>query len=364
MMSWWQHSHLSRVMKRRAVILYLFVIGFCLVGCHNNALGVQPVKPDLPSSVSVIQESTVQVIPLDGLIAEARAEISGMAWCGVNLILLPQYPHRFSDEGNFVFSIPEFSIESFLVGTDSDKIDPDLIPFDMGNLDEMIEGFEGFEAIAFDGEQFFVTIEARQRNGMMGYMVQGNVVRDCSRLTVNPDSLVSITPQADLDNMSDEALITYQDQVYSLYEANGTNINPGAVAHVFTPSLERISTISMVNVEYRITDATVTNGEGVFWAINYYYPGDTKLQPALDQVAINYGVGVLHNSSDSVEHLLAFSIQEDGIELVDREPIYMALLDEEARNWEGLVKFGEGFLLVTDKFTTTILAYVEEVGSD
>jgi len=350
-------------MKHRWVNLFSIFIVLCLIGCHKNAREEHSVKPELPSTVSEVQESDIHEIPMKGLIARDRAEISGMAWCGDNLILLPQYPHRFSDKGNFVFSIPEYSIRSFLKGSSEDEIDPDLIPFDTGDLDA-IEGFEGYEAIAFDGEKFFVTIEAREGNGMMGYLVGGEVQGDCSGLTVYPDSLASITPQADLDNMSDETLIIYQDQIYTLYEANGANINPWAVAHIFTPSLEPISTKSMANVEYRITDATVTDDDGVFWAINYFYPGDTKLQPALDQVAINYGVGVSHNGSDPVERLLAFRVREDGIELVDREPIYLELLVEEARNWEGLVKFGKGFLLVTDKFPTTILAYVEEVGSD
>ena len=40
------------------------------------------------------QEVPVQVIPLTGPIASPDAQISGMAWYGDTLVILPQYPER------------------------------------------------------------------------------------------------------------------------------------------------------------------------------------------------------------------------------------------------------------------------------
>jgi hypothetical protein len=59
--------------------------------------------------------------------------------------------------------------------------------------------------------------------------------------------------------------------------------------------------------------------------------------------------------------LIEFRIDKDDVNLIDQAPIYLELLDEDSRNWEGIVRYGDGFLLVTDKFPTTILAYVEPV---
>ena len=61
-----------------------------------------------------------------------------------------------------------------------------------------------------------------------------------------------------------------------------------------------------------------------------------------------------------VERLLAFQFTEDGIVLAPLAPIQLQLLpDDEARNWEGIARLDErGFLLVTDKFPETILAFV------
>jgi len=162
--------------------------------------------------------------------------------------------------------------------------------------------------------------------------------------------------------LSHETLLIFHDNLYTIYEANGKNVNQVPVVHVFDLSLESRSEIGMPNIEYRVTDATEPNAAGEFWAINYFFPSDSSdLKPALDQLALDYGVGASHRDADPVERLVKFAISDDGITLVDRIPIYLTLRQEDSRNWEGLVQFGEGFLLVTDKFPTTILAYVEEV---
>ena len=53
-------------------------------------------------------------------------------------------------------------------------------------------------------------------------------------------------------------------------------------------------------------------------------------------------------------------IRDGRIELVDRPPVELVLLDEVvARNWEGIVRWAdEGVLVVTDRFPTTLLAFV------
>jgi hypothetical protein len=64
-----------------------------------------------------------------------------------------------------------------------------------------------------------------------------------------------------------------------------------------------------------------------------------------------------------VERLVEFQLSHAGIVLVDRPPIQLELPDNLlgmiGRNWEGLVRLDErGFLLATDTFPGTILAFV------
>ena len=343
---------------------FLFLLFLCpavLISCQSEtAILTYAAKPTLPSSISLLKESGVQEIPLLGPASQARAEFSGMAWCGEDLVLLPQYPDRFEeDDTASVFTISQIVLEDYFSGELPEGIEPDLIPFDTGGLEQTLPGFEGFEAIVFNGTGFFASIEARQVDGMMGYLVRGIVEDECTKLIIDPDSVVSLPSQADIGNMSHETLVIYQNKLYAIYEANGVNVNQDPVAHVFDLSLESQGFVDLPNVEYRLTDATQPDDDGSFWALNYFFPGDaTDLEPGADQFALDYGVGVSHQESDTVERLVAFRIGEEGIQFIDQAPIYLQLLDDDSRNWEGIVQFGDGFLLVTDKFPTTILAYV------
>ena len=342
----------------RKTLMLLIVGMFCICACHD-------VKPEKKASVDLVQEAQVKEIILVGPSAKANAEISGMAWCGNQLILLPQYPQSFSNmDTGVIFSIARADIDAFLAGERDEGIRPVLIPFDSAGMEQSIAGFEGFESIVFNGDHFYVVIEARQRDGMMGYLAKGSVEESCSSMSLKPPTMVSVSAQAHLRNITDETLIYWNDQLYTIYEANGENVNPNAVAHVFTSSLSSSSTIPMVNVEYRITDATEADASGQFWAVNFFFPGDTYLDPALDPIAQTFGIGLSHLEADQVERVLAFVIEEDGIKLADQEPFYLELSGDEARNWEGIVRYGDGFLLVTDEYPKTILAYVENINNE
>jgi len=327
----------------------------------SGAAACQRGTPALPEPVELIEERPVHEIPLFGPAASSQAEISGMAWCSEDLIMLPQYPGRFPDENSSsnLFSISETDINGFLSGASTDALEPALVAFDQAGLDTSITGFEGFEAIAFSGDRFFVTIEASPPDGMMGYLVAGDVDEDCTSFVIDPDTLLEIPPQADLKNMSDETLVVYEDHVYSFYEANGANVNPDPEAHVFDEILDEMTQIPLPNIEYRITDATTADENGEFWAINYFFPGDQKLQPVPDPIAGEYGLGDTHGGAAQVERLLAFVILEDRIALADQAPVYLELAGIISRNWEGIVRFGDGFLLVTDFFPRTIFGFVE-----
>ena len=326
-----------------------------------GAAACQRGTPPLTEPVELVEERPVREIPLFGPAASSQAEISGMAWCGDDLILLPQYPGRFPNENSNanLFSINEADINGFLTGESSDALEPVLVAFDQAGLESSITGFEGFEAIAFSGDRFYVTIEASPPGGMLGYLAERDVGEDCASFVIDSDTLVEISPQADLKNMSDETLIVYEGQVYSIYEANGANVNPDPEAHVFDQSLEEINQISLPNIEYRITDATTADENGEFWVINYFFPGDQKLLPIPDPIAGEFGVGDTHRGAAQVERLLAFEILEERIVLADKAPIYLELEGIISRNWEGIVRYDDGFLLVTDFFPRTIFGFVE-----
>lgn len=284
-----------------------------------------------------------------------------MAWYGDWLILLPQYPNfATSGQRDFLYALSKSEILSFLHGETAVPLEPTLIPMQTLDVRQRISGYEGYEAIAFDGDRTYLTVEASPSNGMMGWLLAGTMQPDLSALVVDTAVLAQIPPQANLSNMSDETLFVAGDTVVTLYEANGTAVNPSPQAHVYGADLILQETIPFPNIEYRITDATALDGDGRFWAINTFFPGDrAKLQPGDDPLATQFGQGATHAQFEPVERLVEFHFTEDGVMLAGTPPIQLALRPLIARNWEGVVRLDErGFLLATDTFPKTMLAFV------
>lgn len=157
--------------------------------------------------------------------------------------------------------------------------------------------------------------------------------------------------------MAIETLLIENDKVFAIYEANGKNVNINPKVVSFDLDLQNYELLEFPNTEYRITDAT-RNIDDNFWAINYLYEGEIKLlNPAIEY----YSVGTPNPTNiQSVERLVQFKFEDGAINLEDNLPIQIKQQEDgKSRNWEGLVKFDSlGFLMITDKFPKTILAYL------
>jgi hypothetical protein len=305
-------------------------------------------------------EYPVTEIPLSGPVAKQSAEVSGMAWYGDTLILLPQYPDFAGQEGDgAVYALPKADLLLYLQGALPGPLEPLAIPFVAPGLAATIEDFEGYEAIAFLGDQAFLTIEASPGREMKGYLVSGTMAPDLSRLAVDTAVVTEIPVQARESNRSDETLLVVGGTIVTLYEVNGAALNASPVAHLFDTDLNPRGTVPFPQIEYRITDATEPDADGRFWAINYFFPGDEEQKVENEPLAGRYGQGPTHAGHEAVERLVEFQYSDAGIRLIDAPPIQLELIPILTRNWEGLVRLDDlGFLLVTDLFPVTILGFV------
>ena len=317
-----------------------------------------------PTAVSeMVHEDAVETavidIPLTGALASSSAEISGMAWYGDWLILLPQYPYFNRDgQDGALYALPKAGIDAFINGESDAPLEPQPILLDSGGLRHQIPGYEGFEAIAFVGDTMYLTIEANHGGSMQGYLVRGQITPDLSGATIFTETAV-ISPQADIDNMTDETILLVGDQVLTMYESNGLLTNPAPVAHIFAADLAEKGTIPFPRMEYRVTDATEMDENGRFWVISYNFPHDNGVQTDDDPIAAQYGKGATHADSDGVERLVELQYSPDGTSRIDAPPMQLQLLSNgDLRNWEGIVRFNGGWLLATDKYPTTMLGYV------
>lgn len=313
-----------------------------------------------PASATI--EGEILEIPLPEPINSADAEISGMDWYGDKLVLLPQYPGRFKSDGfGSLFMIQKSELLDYIRDPDGDPIQIERIKFDDAGISTRLKGFEGFESIAFHEDRFYVTVETKPGASMLGYVYRGSIDQNNNWMTIEAEVYQTIKPQAWFANASEEAILIYNETVYTFFEDYGLHKNNNPVVHKFDLDLNDLGPIPMRQIEYRITDVTGVDEEGKFWGMNYFYPGDIHLLPANDPIAEKFGEGETHQLFDPVERLVAFQITEKGINIINQAPLQFRLLPgNEARNWEGLVLLDElGFLVVTDKFPTTILGFYE-----
>ncbi len=305
------------------------------------------------------RETSVRPIPLAGPAAQRNAEFSAMAWYGDTLVLLPQYPNFTNDGQSAAYALPKSQILAFLDGSLDGPLTPAPIAFDYGGVAESLPGFEGFESLAFNGDNVYATTEVTAGGQTAAWLLRGTVDADNATIRLDPASLTYITPQTGLGNFSDEAIVVVPDGgVLTLYEINGVGWNPYPLAHRFAADLAELAPVSAPSIEYRITDATTLDANGRFWVMNMYFPGESFLATESDPLVVEYGEGPTHSTQEQVERLVEF--QYDGSQVLRTEtpPLQLALTLL-ARNWEGIARLDDrGFLVITDQFPETILGFV------
>jgi len=281
-------------------------------------------------------EQPVALIPLAGEVADASAEVSGLA-------------ERFGEGDGVLFALPKADILNYLDGKSTAPLTPVRIKLSAAGLKESIPNFQGYEAIGFHGDQVFMSAD------MHGYLVSGTIAEN--EIKLDASKVIEIPMPIDSENHTDEALVVTDDKVLTFYELNGADLVPQPAAQVFNFELNPETSISLPQLEYRLTDAAFADGK--IWVINYFFPGDTDMLPKVDPLAETFGEGATHAKYDQVERLVELSYNDSGITLTNTAPIQMTLV-EDSRNWEGLVMLDQrGFLVATDKYPGTLLGFVE-----
>jgi hypothetical protein len=336
------------MMKRRPVIIiFILTVIVALSGCGFPAQSDQAEASEVP----VVQ------IPLSGSITKKKAELSGLAWFGDTLLLLPQYPEKFGPDEGALFVIPKQSILDYLDGKSRQPIVPSKVVLKAPGLKKSIPDYEGFEAIALWNQTIYMTIESGKDHAMMGYLVSGTLSPELTELVLDTTHVVEIEPAIQMDNRTDEAIFIKHDTIYTIFEVNAAELNSQPVAHVFGLDLTPQGTVHFQGLPYRLTDATAGT-DGKIWVINSLSPGDTELFTSSDPLTEKYYNGTPAVEVHQVERLVQLDLSDSGIILADTPPIQI-VLGGEARNWEGIVQLDDrGFLLVTDEHPDTIFGFV------
>ena len=339
-------------------LLLAFVL---LAGCMYCAAARLPAAPlSLLAPRDTLAEYPIQRLAIQGPLSRSGAEISGLAWHGDQLVILPQNPHRLAGEGERVlFLLSKKEILDVLDGRSKGPLKPRALPLVAPHLDEHVPSFQGFEALTFHDDRVFFTIESAAPAGQ-GYLLSGRAADDLSQVRLYPERAVRIPSQAHLANISYEALLFVRDTLVALYELNGAKVNSPPFAYLFDTQLRSLGRHPFPFIEYRITDATDPDRAGRFWVMNYFFPGERqKVKPAVDSLTLTFKSGATHRRYSVVERLVELQYRPEGIVRTETPPLLLELREGQARNWEGLVRLdNRGFLIATDEYPETILAFL------
>lgn len=334
----------------------LFVLILIIYSCSTQIINKNNREI---SSLPTIAEVELKNIPLMGEISDRESELSGLCWYGSKLLLLPQYPNRFNEQQGKIFFIEKDVIDRNIKGIDVSPIKPKYFTIDLTNMEHLFSLGSGFEAVTIISDTAYFTIEHLNKGKTESIIVLGIIDTVDYKISLVNNSAVKDPQNLEIHNISDESILAYKNKIIPIYEIFGKNLNFDPKVSVFDKNLNYESYLNFPNIEYRITDVTAADDSGYFWAVNYFYPGDNnKINPAEDIILRKYGIGESHRYLDPIERIIKFRIREKNIEICDVIPIYLQLFNDTGRNWEGIVKYeNQGFLLVTDTFPNTILAF-------
>lgn len=324
-----------------------------------SLLACVPSKPPprLVAQLPVAEEVPIQELLLEGPAADAVMEFSGLAWLSEGVLaLLPQFPTCGPEHDRACVYV--LDAEDIVAALESgEALTPAELALDLGDLPDTIPGYQGTEALVVNGSHAWLSIEAEVIGEVSAWLVPARL--DNSALRADAERALQILPAVQITNESVETLFYWGAQVCGIDEANGAEHNPEPRAQCFDADLEPTREPSMAALDYRVTDATQPDADGRIWVTNYQYSGSARGQPAIDPLMERFGVGPTHAETRTVERLVELQLTETGLEHSGAAPIVLELEEGVDRNWEGVVRFGEGFLIVTDKFPDTVLAYVE-----
>lgn len=337
----------------KPVLAYLVIVFSAATGGETQTFVTAP-------------EITPYVIPLTGPLAQDDAEISGLAWCNHRLILLPQYTDFYQENQHYVYALEKNTLLQYVHALQSDAPLPPLEPtvLKVKGMDklEAVAGYQGLEAIACDGNAAYLAAElnpwgAREASAVARAEWQGDV------LIVKAVGQ-TIRSAYKMANMANEALVVADDSVLSLSEVNFVQNKKQPQAHRLSPDLKLLPAVPFSDFPYRLTDATALDEQGRFWVSNYLYRGDQHLRRPTDPFWQQYGQAPTHRQGEVMERLVELQWQDNRIKLTGTAPINIQLTEGTGRNWEGIARLNNlGFLLATDKYPQTILAFIPSPGA-
>lgn len=309
-------------------------------------------------------------------------EFSGLAWYGDYLVLLPQMNKAVMlkpEEQPCLYAVRKEDILTRIpaAGASLPRESSPLPAFPLqlrlseSLLNQLLalQGYEGFEAVAFRGDDIYIAVECAaggDKKKMQGYLLSGEIDLRGQMVTLNaPAILKPLNAPSPVENAAFESLLVAPESLILIYEANGVTVNDDPRAYCFQYDLSFLRAIPFPAIPFRVTDVTAMDQQGRFYALNYFYTGDQEKYRIPDEMfERDREQNVL-----PLERIVAYRLTPEGIITTLGQEWRLEAISDPAggrtgRNWEGveLLSDGQGrplgFLIITDQYPDTLMGFV------
>jgi hypothetical protein len=317
------------------------------------------------------QEKNFRPIPLPAEISSVAEEFSGMALWNNRVYLLPQYGDQRRADGlmNDNFFIYGILADSINLAIDDSVPLTKFQKIRVKNIDKLPEeikaGYEGFEAISIVNGTVFMNIETHD-NFTYCFMLKGRLDTTANEVIIDTNKITRLKRDFQWENAGFESIayIPSENKLLTAYEANFHAIN---YAYLVDTSFQTEPVKTQIPMmPFRITDLFANNK---IYALNYYYHGDHAIyaDSMIDDIkaSIPELTEQLNTDPDYLKeknHEYARIVSLDS--LSDPKWKEVVSFPGQKNNWEGLVLFRKGALIVSDAnnnapHQVTTFAYVE-----
>lgn len=211
-----------------------------------------------------------------------------------------------------------------------------------------LRGYQGLEALVFQGDRFFCTVETELYADSCFLITgrrQGDMFRiDTAQIVALEKPLLANGSK--IFNASFEALALLDEYLYVFFEFNGFTRNYAYRIDTRSLGTEKIPLDRKIS--YRLTDAVHWKNRRIL-AVNYFFP--LKAEAIYQDAAPEKDRLQVQSGKDGKWHpfarLLVLKVKQKKVK-VKR---YLSMPDELwTSNWEGAALYKNGVLLVNDKF--------------
>ncbi|RZL11145.1 MAG: hypothetical protein EOO89_20575 [Pedobacter sp.] len=332
-------NYYASIVNFRILICFFIFTGLIIYGCSVS-------KQNITSGDIVIK--------LPGEIADSKQEFSSMYLKDDAVWLMPQYPDSLNHS---IYSIEKQAIEDAINSGSIIKEFGRISVNGLKNFKDRIGGsYEGLEAVVVIGNKVFFTIETKPPNKNC-YLIRGTLQGD--QIIIDNNRLYVLPKLKMLTNAGFEAMeyLPEKGKLLLFFEYNKADIGSKALL-VDTSLTGKADTMLFQPLMYRLTDVTVSGNK--LLGINYHYNRSRVERPeyiGADSLFVEPDLEGKTIKEASMSRIIEIKIG-NGLTWKSKKVIEISdgII---ANNWEGIVPFKKGVLLVSDEYSKTVLKYLK-----